>query len=123
MDALDSTGKLLGCFGLTEPSAGSDPSTMSTTATADVAGGYRLNGVKTWITNAPIADMGVVWAKDASDGGRIRGFVVERGMKGMETPHIEGQCCWTCLECPVGTSSSVQHHLYSTQESYISGVL
>eukprot|EP00884_Botryococcus_braunii_P014247 jgi/Botrbrau1/22823/Bobra.0132s0146.1 len=84
-------GKLLGCFGLTEPSAGSDPASMSTTATMGASGVYRLNGVKTWITNAPVADLAIVWARDLSDGGTVRGFVVERGEKGLTTPYIEGK--------------------------------
>ncbi|MBX6375733.1 MAG: acyl-CoA dehydrogenase [Acetobacteraceae bacterium] len=82
------TGEWVGCFGLTEPDAGSDPSSMRTRA-RKVDGGWRLSGSKTWITNAPIADVCVVWAKD--DEGRIRGFLLERGMKGLTTPKIEGK--------------------------------
>jgi len=87
------TGELVGCFGLTEPDHGSDPGGMKTRATK-VDGGYKLTGSKTWITNAPIADIAVVWAKvyghaDHKDG-TIRGFIVERG-KGLETPKIEGK--------------------------------
>ncbi len=82
------TGEHVGCFGLTEPDAGSDPASMRTRAKS-VDGGYLLNGAKTWITNSPIADVLVVWAKD--DAGDIRGFIVERGMKGLETPKIEGK--------------------------------
>ena len=81
------TGELVGCFGLTEPDAGSDPASMRTTATP-VDGGYRLKGTKMWITNSPIADLAVVWAKLD---GVIRGFVVERGMQGFSTPKIEGK--------------------------------
>ncbi|MEI8145399.1 MAG: acyl-CoA dehydrogenase [Alphaproteobacteria bacterium] len=81
------TGEWVGCFGLTEPDAGSDPASMKTRATK-VAGGYVLKGSKMWITNSPIADVAVVWAK-SEDG--IRGFVVERGMKGFTTPKIEGK--------------------------------
>ncbi len=81
------TGELIGCFGLTEPDAGSDPASMKTTATA-VDGGYRLKGAKMWITNSPIADVMVVWAKLD---GVIRGFILERGMDGLETPKIEGK--------------------------------
>ncbi len=84
------TGALVGCFGLTEPNAGSDPSSMTTRATK-VAGGYRLSGAKMWITNAPIADVFIVWAKDMADGECIRGFVLERAMKGLSTPKIEGK--------------------------------
>ena len=82
------SGEFVGCFGLTEPDAGSDPASMRTRA-RKVDGGYLLNGSKTWITNAPIADVLVVWAKDETD--TIRGFLLERGMKGLETPKIEGK--------------------------------
>ena len=83
-------GKILGCFGLTEPDHGSDPGGMTTRA--EVAGdGYRLTGAKTWITHAPIADIMVVWAKSATHDGDIRGFVLERGMAGLSTPQIEGK--------------------------------
>jgi glutaryl-CoA dehydrogenase len=81
------TGEWIGCFGLTEPEAGSDPASMRTRAAA-TAGGYRLNGSKTWITNAPIADLAVVWARSEADDGRVRGFVLERGTKGFSTPTI-----------------------------------
>ena len=80
-------GELVGCFGLTEPDAGSDPASMKTTATA-VDGGYRLKGAKMWITNSPIADVFVVWAKLD---GVIRGFILERDMDGLSTPKIEGK--------------------------------
>jgi glutaryl-CoA dehydrogenase len=82
------TGELLGCFGLTEPDHGSDPGSMTTRA-RKVDGGYALSGTKLWITHAPIADIMVVWAKD--DGGVIRGFILERGMKGLTTRKIEGK--------------------------------
>ena len=82
------TGELVGCFGLTEPDHGSDPGGMRTRARR-VPGGFRLSGSKTWITNAPIADLCVVWAKD--DAGDIRGFVLERGADGLSTPAIEGK--------------------------------
>jgi glutaryl-CoA dehydrogenase len=82
------SGVAVGCFGLTEPDAGSDPGSMRSRARA-VEGGYLLNGSKTWITNAPIADVLVVWAKD--EAGTIRGFLLDRGMKGLETPKIEGK--------------------------------
>jgi len=81
------TAELIGCFGLTEPDHGSDPSSMKTRA-EPVDGGYRLNGSKMWISNAPIADIAVVWAKLD---GKIRGFIVERGMDGFSTPKIEGK--------------------------------
>ncbi len=75
------TGEFVGCFGLTEPDGGSDPGAMRTRARS-VDGGFVLNGSKTWITNSPIADVAVVWAKD--DAGDIRGFILERGMKGLD---------------------------------------
>jgi glutaryl-CoA dehydrogenase len=81
------TGEWVGCFGLTEPDHGSDPGSMITRA-EKTEGGYLLNGAKMWITNSPIADLAVVWAKLD---GKIRGFIVERGMKGFETPKIEGK--------------------------------
>lgn len=81
-------GEWIGCFGLTEPDAGSDPASMKTRA-RKVDGGYRLTGSKTWITNAPVADVFVVWAKD--DAGDIRGFVLEKGMSGLSAPKIEGK--------------------------------
>ncbi len=82
------TGEFVGCFGLTEPDAGSDPASMRTRA-KKVDGGFVLNGSKTWISNSPIADVLLVWAKD--DAGDIRGFLVERGMAGLATPKIEGK--------------------------------
>ncbi len=81
------TGEWVGCFGLTEPDAGSDPSGMRTKA-EPIDGGYRLNGAKMWITNSPIADVAVVWAKSSAHGGAIRGFLVERGTAGFSTPKI-----------------------------------
>jgi glutaryl-CoA dehydrogenase len=84
-------GELIGCFGLTEPGSGSDPGSMRTTAEKTPGGGYRLNGSKTWISNSPIADVFVVWAKSAAHGGKIRGFVLEKGMKGLSAPKIEGK--------------------------------
>src|SRR5208337_3312768 len=83
-------GELIGCFGLTEPDAGSDPGGMKTRA-EKMASGYRLVGSKTWISNAPIADVFVVWAKSAAHDGQIRGFVLEKGMKGLSAPKIEGK--------------------------------
>ncbi|NDV11941.1 acyl-CoA dehydrogenase [Crenobacter caeni] len=82
------TGEWVGCFGLTEPDAGSDPGSMRTRA-RKVDGGYLLKGSKLWITNSPIADVLVVWAKD--DAGEIRGFVLEKGMPGLTAPKIEGK--------------------------------
>jgi len=82
------TGESVGCFGLTEPDHGSDPGGMTTRAKS-VDGGYQLNGAKTWITNSPIADVFVVWAKDDAD--IIRGFILEREMPGLSAPKIEGK--------------------------------
>jgi glutaryl-CoA dehydrogenase len=81
-------GEIVGCFGLTEPDHGSDPGSMVTRA-RKVDGGYRISGAKMWITNSPIADVAVVWAKDDTD--VIRGFLVDRGAKGFSTPKIEGK--------------------------------
>jgi len=82
------SGEWVGCFGLTEPDAGSDPGGMRTRADR-IDGGYRLNGAKMWITNSPIADLAVVWAKSTAHDGAIRGFIVDRGTKGFSTPKIE----------------------------------
>jgi glutaryl-CoA dehydrogenase len=86
------TGELIGCFGLTEPNHGSDPGSMESRAKA-VPGGWELTGTKMWITNSPIADVFVVWAKDGQgeDSGEIRGFVLEKGMKGLSAPVIQGK--------------------------------
>ena len=87
------TGEWIGCFGLTEPDHGSDPGSMATRA-YKTAGGYKLKGSKMWISNSPIADVFVVWAKEVSEGGAvgpIRGFVLEKGMKGLSAPAIHGK--------------------------------
>jgi glutaryl-CoA dehydrogenase len=84
------SGEFVGCFGLTEPDAGSDPGGMKTRA-EKIPGGYRLHGTKTWISNAPIADVFVVWAKSAAHDNAIRGFVLEKGMKGLSAPKIGGK--------------------------------
>ncbi len=84
------TGELVGCFGLTEPDAGSDPASMKTRANK-VDGGYVLTGQKMWITNSPIADIAVVWAKSDAHDGKIKGFVLEKGAKGLSFPKIEGK--------------------------------
>jgi glutaryl-CoA dehydrogenase len=84
------SGAFIGCFGLTEPDAGSDPAGMKTRA-EKTATGYRLTGSKMWISNSPFADVFVVWAKSDAHGGRIRGFVLEKGMKGLSAPKIEGK--------------------------------
>ncbi|HEX5184857.1 MAG TPA: acyl-CoA dehydrogenase [Allosphingosinicella sp.] len=82
------TGEWVGCFGLTEPDSGSDPGSMRTRA-VKTDGGYRLSGTKMWITNAPIADVFVIWAKSDAHGGAIRGFVLEKGMAGLSAPKIK----------------------------------
>ena len=85
-----SSGEWIGCFGLTEPDAGSDPAGMKTRA-VKTDNGYRLNGAKMWISNAPIADVFVVWAKSEAHGGKIRGFVLDKGTKGLSAPKIMGK--------------------------------
>ncbi|QUL38191.1 acyl-CoA dehydrogenase [Erythrobacter sp. JK5] len=84
------SGELIGCFGLTEPDAGSDPAGMKTVARKD-GDGYVISGSKTWISNSPFADVFVVWAKSEEHGGGIRGFILEKGMKGLSAPKIEGK--------------------------------
>lgn len=84
------SGEFIGCFGLTEPEAGSDPGGMKTKA-QKIPNGYRLTGVKSWISNSPIADLFIVWAKSEAHQGKIRGFILERGMDGLSTPKIEGK--------------------------------
>jgi glutaryl-CoA dehydrogenase len=84
------SGEWVGCFGLTEPDAGSDPAGMRTRA-EKIADGYRLTGTKTWISNAPFADIFVIWAKSAAHGDDIRGFVLEKGMRGLSAPKIGGK--------------------------------
>ena len=83
-------GALIGCFGLTEPDAGSDPAGMKTRA-KKVDGGYLISGAKTWISNSPFADVFVIWAKSDAHGGAIRGFILEKGMKGLNAPKIKGK--------------------------------
>ncbi len=84
------SGDLIGCFGLTEPDAGSDPAGMKTRA-VKTANGYKISGSKMWISNAPIADVFVVWAKSDEHGGKIRGFILEKGMSGLSAPKIGGK--------------------------------
>lgn len=85
-----SSGELIGCFGLTEPDAGSDPAGMKTRA-EKTATGYRITGSKMWISNSPLADVFVIWAKSESHDGKIRGFILEKGMKGLSAPKIGGK--------------------------------
>ena len=84
------SGELVGCFGLTEPDHGSDPGGMLTRA-KQVDGGYLISGAKNWITNSPIADVFIIWAKSDAHNNKIKGFILERGMKGLESPKIEGK--------------------------------
>ncbi|MEO6389288.1 MAG: acyl-CoA dehydrogenase [Croceibacterium sp.] len=84
------SGELIGCFGLTEPDAGSDPGAMRTVAKKD-GDGFRISGSKTWISNSPFADVFVIWAKSEAHGDAIRGFVLDKGMKGLSAPKIEGK--------------------------------
>jgi len=109
------SGEWVGCFGLTEPDHGSDPGGMKTRARA-VDGGYKLTGSKMWITNSPIADVMVVWAKDDTDA--IRGFVLERGMAGLSTPKIEGKFS---LRASV-TGEIVMDDVFVPQDNLLPGV-
>ena len=109
------TGELLGCFGLTEPDHGSDPGSMISRA-RKVDGGYALSGTKLWITHAPIADIMVVWAKD--DSGTIRGFILERGMKGLSTRKIEGK--FSVRASPTG--EVVMDQVFVPEENLLPGV-
>jgi glutaryl-CoA dehydrogenase len=109
------TGEFVGCFGLTEPDAGSDPASMRTRA-KKVDGGYLLNGSKTWISNSPIADVCLVWAKD--DAGDIRGFLVDRGMAGLTTPKIDGKFS---LRCSV-TGMIMLSEVFVPEENVLPGV-
>ena len=84
------SGELIGCFGLTEPDAGSDPAGMKTRA-EKTANGYRITGSKMWISNSPLADVFVIWAKSEVHDGKIRGFILEKGMKGLSAPKIGGK--------------------------------
>ena len=84
------SGEMIGCFGLTEPDAGSDPASMKTRAER-IKGGYRITGSKMWISNSPVADVFVIWAKSDAHEGKIKGFVLEKGIKGLSSPKIEGK--------------------------------
>ncbi len=108
------SGEFIGCFGLTEPDHGSDPSSMNTRAKS-VAGGYSLTGAKNWISNSPIADVFVVWAKD--DDGVIRGFILDKGMKGLTAPKIEGKLA---LRASV-TGEIVMDEVFVPEESKLPG--
>jgi glutaryl-CoA dehydrogenase len=109
------SGEWVGCFGLTEPDHGSDPGGMTTRAVA-APGGYRLNGTKMWISNAPIADVFVVWAK--TEDGVIRGFILERGMKGLSAPKIEGKFSLRAS----ATGEIVMDEVFVPEENLLPGV-
>ncbi len=109
------TGEWIGCFGLTEPDHGSDPGSMVTRARS-VDGGYRLSGAKMWITNSPVADVFVVWAK--TDDGKIRGFILEKGMEGLSAPKIEGKLA---LRASV-TGEIVMDEVFVSEEQLLPGV-
>lgn len=109
------SGQAIGCFGLTEPGSGSDPASMLTRARRE-GGGYRLSGAKTWITNSPIADVFVVWAKD--DDGQIRGFILDKGMPGLSAPKIEGKLA---LRTSV-TGEIVMDEVFVPEENLLHGV-
>ncbi|MFV0277057.1 MAG: acyl-CoA dehydrogenase [Parahaliea sp.] len=109
------TGEWIGCFGLTEPDHGSDPGSMITRARG-ADGGYKLSGAKMWITNSPIADVFVVWAK--TDDGKIRGFVLEQGMKGLSAPKIEGKLA---LRASI-TGEIVMDEVFVPAENLLPGV-
>ena len=108
------SGEFIGCFGLTEPDHGSDPSSMNTRAKS-VAGGYSLTGAKNWISNSPIADVFVVWAKD--DDGVIRGFILDKDMKGLKAPKIEGKLA---LRASV-TGEIVMDEIFVPEENKLPG--
>src|SRR6266853_2748035 len=109
------TGEWIGCFGLTEPDHGSDPGSMNTRA-RKTAGGYRLTGNKTWISNSPIADVFVVWAK--TEDGVIRGFVLEKGMEGLRAPKIQGKFSLRAS----ATGEIVMDEVFVPEENLLPGV-
>ncbi len=113
-----SAGNLIGCFGLTEPDHGSDPGGMTTVA-RETKGGYLLSGVKTWISNAPFADIFVVWAKVPSQNNAIRGFLLERGMKGLSTPKISGKLSLRAST----TGQIVMDEVFVTNEAILPNVV
>ncbi|WP_412477904.1 acyl-CoA dehydrogenase [Azonexus sp. IMCC34839] len=108
-------GELIGCFGLTEPNSGSDPASASTRARA-VPGGWQLSGCKTWITNSPIADVFIVWAKD--DEGLLRGFILDKGMPGLSAPAIQGK---VGLRASI-TGDIVMDEVFVPEENRLPGV-
>jgi glutaryl-CoA dehydrogenase len=111
------SGSLVGCFGLTEPDAGSDPSSMRTRA-VKTADGYRLSGAKTWISNSPIADVFVVWAKSTAHEDAIRGFVLEKGLPGLAAPKIDGKLS---LRASI-TGEIVMDHVEVPEDAILPGV-
>lgn len=111
------TGELIGCFGLTEPDAGSDPAGMKTRA-VKVEGGYKLTGSKMWITNSPLADVMVVWAKNTDMDNAICGFLLERGMTGLSTPEIHGKLS---LKASI-TGEIVMDNVFVPEENMLPGI-
>ncbi len=111
------SGEWIGCFGLTEPDAGSDPAAMKTRA-VKVAGGYRLTGSKMWITNSPVADVFVVWAKNEAQDNRITGFVLEKGMPGLSAPPISGKLS---LRASI-TGEIVMDNVFVPEDNLLPGV-
>jgi glutaryl-CoA dehydrogenase len=108
-------GEWIGCFGLTEPGSGSDPASLQTRAKS-VSGGYRLSGTKSWISHSPVADVFIVWAKTDDD--VIRGFVLERGMKGLTTPKMEGKL--SMRACTTG--QIVMEDVFAPEDNLLAGV-
>ena len=111
------TGEYIGCFGLTEAEAGSDPGNMRTIA-KKVDGGYILNGSKMWISNSPIADIFIVWAKSEFHDNKIKGFILEKGMKGLKTPKIEGKMS---LRASI-TGEIILENVHVTEDHILDGV-
>ena len=111
------TGEIVGCFGLTEPNHGSDPASMETRA-KKVAGGFRVSGSKIWITNSPIADVFIVWGKLTEDNDEIRGFILEKGMKGLSAPKIEGKMSLRASE----TGEIVMDDVFVLEENLLPNV-
>ena len=109
------SGEALGCFGLTEPASGSDPASLQTRAKS-TSGGYTLSGTKSWISHSPAADVFIVWAK--TDDGVIRGFILERGMKGLTTPKVEGKL--SMRACTTG--QIVMEDVFAPEENLLAGV-
>ena len=111
------SGNLIGCFGLTEANAGSDPSSMSTKA-EKVSGGYRISGEKSWISNSPIADVFIIWAKSNEHNGKIKGFILEKNTPGLSAPIIDGKLS---LKVSI-TGKIVMDNVFVSEESILPNV-